>query len=621
MKESTDIKGNFQLLPTMEPEFKCELPNSTSPAPVKLTWGEIMDAEDNGLENVEPFCFYNPWSTDNVNQVEKQKVKKNLMVQKAEEQRAEKQARVQQLPVRNKKLPNERLSKNNENPWSTDNVNQVEKQKVKKNLMVQKAEEQRAEKQARVQQLPVRNKKLPNERLSKNNKINMENGHPKGTGFVIFASPDAARNAVMKMNGRVLGSRPVYISVIQSKEEHGGRHRESKVFVKNLDYSVDDRCLHEAFLPFGTVISAKVTVENGRSRGFGFVSYSSPKEAEKAIKEMNGKMMGRRPIYVTLANNTKQRKASLTQTEQWTKSSCPTEPHPRPHRFMQRVHSHHHNRLRSDMHKEYADVFEEDGCLEGEYNLEMDPAVKLVRIPKRRVPVALMKHLKDELGSLGDPTPFGVDYFSNFWEIDRLPDTSSSTVIHKLKAHFARHGIPYTVISDNGPQYSSQEFKQFSTVWEFRHVTLSPAYPQSNGNSESAVKTAKQLMGKAKRAKTDPYLAILEHRNTPSQGFSASPAQRLMSRRTKTLLPTCDSLLRPCVVNTEHAVKNNQCKQAYCYNRGAKDLRPLQGGEQPGLLLGVTGLRRRRKCSDPFAELAIGDEQRRSRGQAQSSAT
>ncbi|KAK3519576.1 hypothetical protein QTP86_017588, partial [Hemibagrus guttatus] len=439
----------------MECEFKCELPNSTSPAPVKLTWGEIMDAEDNGLENVEPFCFYNPWSMDNVNQVEKQKVKKNLMVQKAEEQKAEKQARDQQLPVRNKKLPNERLSKNNEfqseaisnslptmepesmcelphstspapakltwgeimdaedngpenvepfcfyNPWSTDNVNQVEeqkveKQKVKKNLMVQKAEEQKAEKQARVQQLPVRNKKLPNELLSKNNKtvklllrnldcnvddrrlheefrpfgtvisaeINMENGHPKGTGFVIFASPDEARNAVMKMNGRVLGSRPVYISVIQSKEEHGGRHRvrtesspkepcpnphqaekniqsqhaspelrrsnqqdrnirraqttlqsqdaqESKVFVKNLDYSVDNRRLLEAFLPFGTVISVKVTVENGRSRGFGFVSYSSPKEAEKAIKEMNGKLMGRRPIYVTLANNNKQRKASL----------------------------------------------------------------------------------------------------------------------------------------------------------------------------------------------------------------------------------------------------------------------------------------------------------------------
>ncbi|RXN17139.1 Transposon Ty3-G Gag-Pol poly [Labeo rohita] len=173
-----------------------------------------------------------------------------------------------------------------------------------------------------------------------------------------------------------------------------------------------------------------------------------------------------------------------------------------------------------------------------------------------------------------------VDYFSNFWEIDYLPDTSSSTVIHKLKAHFSRHGIPDTVISDNGPQYSSQEFKQFSIAWEFRHVTSSPAYPQGNGKAESAVKTAKQLMGKAKRAKADPYLAILEHRNTPSQGFNASPAQRLMSRKTKTLLPTRASLLQPGVVNTEHAVEVNQRKQAYYYNRGAKDLRPLQEGEQ-----------------------------------------
>ncbi|XP_047665764.1 uncharacterized protein K02A2.6-like [Tachysurus fulvidraco] len=99
-----------------------------------------------------------------------------------------------------------------------------------------------------------------------------------------------------------------------------------------------------------------------------------------------------------------------------------------------------------------------------------------------------------------------VDYFSNFWEIDCLPDTSSGAVIHKLKAHFARHSIPDTIISDNGPQYGSQEFRQFSTAWEFRHVMSSLAYSQSNGKAESAVKMAKQLMEKAKRAKTDPLL-------------------------------------------------------------------------------------------------------------------
>ena len=58
-----------------------------------------------------------------------------------------------------------------------------------------------------------------------------------------------------------------------------------------------------------------------------------------------------------------------------------------------------------------------------------------------------------------------VDYYSNFWEIDYLSDTKSTTVIRKLKTHFARQGIPDIVISDNGPQYSSHEFQRFSDRW------------------------------------------------------------------------------------------------------------------------------------------------------------
>ena len=84
-----------------------------------------------------------------------------------------------------------------------------------------------------------------------------------------------------------------------------------------------------------------------------------------------------------------------------------------------------------------------------------------------------------------------VDYYSNFWEVDHLPDTKSTTVIHKLKAHFARQGIPDVLISDNGPQYSSQEFKAFSQKWEFEHQT-SPGYTKQwksrvcSQNSETA---------------------------------------------------------------------------------------------------------------------------------------
>ena len=67
-----------------------------------------------------------------------------------------------------------------------------------------------------------------------------------------------------------------------------------------------------------------------------------------------------------------------------------------------------------------------------------------------------------------------VDYFSGFFEIDRLYDLKVSTVIRKLKAHMARYGIPDEVVSDSGSQYTSQEFKNFAKEYGFNHVTTSP---------------------------------------------------------------------------------------------------------------------------------------------------
>ena len=172
-----------------------------------------------------------------------------------------------------------------------------------------------------------------------------------------------------------------------------------------------------------------------------------------------------------------------------------------------------------------------------------------------------------------------VDYYSNFWEMDYLPDTLSSTVIRKLKAHFARQGIPEVVVSNNGPQYSSREFEKFSQKWEFTHTTSSPGYPQSNGKAESAVKTAKRLMRKAKMSGQDPYLSILDHRNTPTQGLNGSPAQRLLSRRTRTLLPITECLLKPKVMDIKEALKHNQQRQAKYYNSSAKDMNTLRAGD------------------------------------------
>ena len=175
-----------------------------------------------------------------------------------------------------------------------------------------------------------------------------------------------------------------------------------------------------------------------------------------------------------------------------------------------------------------------------------------------------------------------VDYFSNFFEVDKLSTTSATQVITKLRIHFARYGVPDVVVSDNGPQFACEEFKQFATRWQFSHVTSSPRYPQSNGKVENAVKTAKQLMRKAIDDKADVYLAFLDYRNTPTEAMHTSPAQRMFARRTRTLLP-----MLPVLLQTEPAaqreapgqLKSRKNKQARLYNRQSKKLATLQPGD------------------------------------------
>ena len=145
---------------------------------------------------------------------------------------------------------------------------------------------------------------------------------------------------------------------------------------------------------------------------------------------------------------------------------------------------------------------------------------------------------------------------------------------------FARHGVPECVISDNGPAYASEEFKRFAEQWEFQHVTTSPHYPQSNGKAESAVKTCKTLMKKAKLARSDLQLALLNHRNTLTEPTNFSPAQRLFGRRTQTLLLSTTGLLTP---ETPHRVPaklgTSQRRQRRYYNRNTKSLPLLQTGD------------------------------------------
>ena len=114
----------------------------------------------------------------------------------------------------------------------------------------------------------------------------------------------------------------------------------------------------------------------------------------------------------------------------------------------------------------------------------------------------------------------------------------SSTLLKKPKAHFALYGSPRVVVSDNGPQFTSANFENFSSSFDFEHRTSSSYNSQSNGKAESAAKTAKALLRKNKEG--DQSLALLNDRNTPSQATRTSPAQRFLNWITRTLLPSTE---------------------------------------------------------------------------------
>lgn len=166
-------------------------------------------------------------------------------------------------------------------------------------------------------------------------------------------------------------------------------------------------------------------------------------------------------------------------------------------------------------------------------------------------------------------------------ELERLRSTTSTAVIRKLKAIFARHGVPEKIISDNGPQYSSHDFKDFAVQWDFAHMTSSPHYPQSNGLAEKTVQTAKTILSKAHAEKKDPYLSLLEHRNTPVDGFK-SPSQLLMSRRLRSILPTSGKQLQPQAADQKLVItkrKQKQTKQKQYYDRSVQAMPALAQGD------------------------------------------
>ncbi len=171
------------------------------------------------------------------------------------------------------------------------------------------------------------------------------------------------------------------------------------------------------------------------------------------------------------------------------------------------------------------------------------------------------------------------DYYSRFLEILHLSNTTVEQVVIKLKATFARFGIPEVVVSDNGPQFTGKIFRSFSHEFDFVHITSSPHHPLSNGHAECAVQSAKAIL-----QHKDPVLALLSYRTTPHASSGVSPAELLIGRRLGNILPTLERNLSPkwpdqrLIRRRDDATKQ---QHAFYFNRrhGVRNLILLRAGD------------------------------------------
>ncbi|KAJ2457348.1 Protein phosphatase PP2A regulatory subunit B [Coemansia sp. RSA 2424] len=166
-----------------------------------------------------------------------------------------------------------------------------------------------------------------------------EDGKSCGFGFVNFEDHEAARKAVEELHETDFRGQKLFVSRAQKKaernEELRSQYEQAKqeklskyqgvnLYIKNFEEDIDDDKLRQEFAPYGVITSAKVMRdEKGASRGFGFVCFTAPEEASKAITEMNGRILGNKPLYVALAQRRDQRRQQIEATKRQWQTTAP----------------------------------------------------------------------------------------------------------------------------------------------------------------------------------------------------------------------------------------------------------------------------------------------------------
>ena len=138
-----------------------------------------------------------------------------------------------------------------------------------------------------------------------------------------------------------------------------------------------------------------------------------------------------------------------------------------------------------------------------------------------------------------------VDAYSKYSETVNMPTITATATIKVLRETFSRHGLPETIVSDNGPQFISEEFRNFCNNNGIIHCKSAPYKPSTNGQAERIVQVLKSAITRARITGEDIDTAVarrmLIYTNTVHSTRGECPSMLLMKRKLGTGL----DLLKP----------------------------------------------------------------------------
>ena len=200
---------------------------------------------------------------------------------------------------------------------------------------------------------------------------------------------------------------------------------------------------------------------------------------------------------------------------------------------------------------------------------------------------------------LGKMFLIAVDAHSKWPEVVTMSSTTSQLTIDVLRSLFSRYGLPEQLVSDNGPQFTSEEFAQFTKMNGIKHILCAPYHPSSNGLAERFVQTFKRAM---KASAEEPGFLnqrlnqfLFTYRSCPHATTNVSPSELFLGRALRTRFDLLKPDLKSKVLDKQAAQKSQHDKHSKtrCFTPGQavmiRDFRPNSNKWMPGTVLSALG--------------------------------